>query len=139
MKDTDDDLNIDPEHLVGRLGYWLLRAIIIFTIVMVIVILRYKIKQKTKEEVNTECFWNNYEPSKKSYISGYDYINGIMEYSPMAYPGQFDKPKTDKKISGVTINTRDTKIETGLSNEEILEQLEIDYNDIYDYFGIELR
>lgn len=138
MKDTDDDLNIDPEHLVGRLGYWLLRAIIIFTIVMVIVILRYKIKQKTKEEVNTEC-WNNYEPSKKSYISGYDYINGIIEYSPMAYPGQFDKPKTNKKISGVTINTRDTKIETGLSNEEILEQLEIDYNDIYDYFGIELR
>ena len=29
----------------------------------------------------------------------------------------------------------DKKINTGLSSEEILEQLDLDYQDVYDYYG----
>lgn len=31
------------------------------------------------------------------------------------------------------------EVNTGLTSEEILEQLDIDYNDVYDYYGIEMR
>lgn len=37
--------------------------------------------------------------------------------------------------NGVVLNPGGNKIVTGLSSEEILEQLDLDYQDVYDYYG----
>ena len=36
---------------------------------------------------------------------------------------------------GVVLNSGGRSIVTGLSSEEILEQLNLDYQDVYDYYG----
>ena len=41
----------------------------------------------------------------------------------------------DGRGNGVVLNSDGKKIVTGLSSEEILEQLDLDYQDVYDYYG----
>ena len=41
----------------------------------------------------------------------------------------------DRRGNGVVLNSGGNKIVTGLSPEEILEQLDLDYQDVYDYYG----
>ena len=41
----------------------------------------------------------------------------------------------DRRGNGVVLNSDGKKIVTGLSSEEILEQLNLDYQDVYDYYG----
>ena len=41
----------------------------------------------------------------------------------------------DRRGNGVVLNSGGNKIVTGLSSEEILEQLDLDYQDVYDYYG----
>jgi len=41
----------------------------------------------------------------------------------------------DGRGNGVVLNSGGNKIFTGLSSEEILEQLNLDYQDVYDYYG----
>lgn len=41
----------------------------------------------------------------------------------------------DGRGNGVVLNSGGKKVVTGLSSEEILEQLDFDYQDIYDYYG----
>ncbi len=41
----------------------------------------------------------------------------------------------DRRGNGVVLNSGGKKIVTGLSSEEILEQLDLDYQDVYDYYG----
>ena len=41
----------------------------------------------------------------------------------------------DGRGNGVVLNPGGKKIVTGLSSEEILEQLGLDYQDVYDYYG----
>lgn len=41
----------------------------------------------------------------------------------------------DRRGNGVVLNSDGNKIVTGLSSEEILEQLDLDYQDVYDYYG----
>ena len=41
----------------------------------------------------------------------------------------------DGRGNGVVLNSGGNKIITGLSSEEILEQLDLDYQDVYDYYG----
>ena len=41
----------------------------------------------------------------------------------------------DGRGNGVVLNSGGTKIVIGLSSEEILEQLDLDYQDVYDYYG----
>ncbi len=41
----------------------------------------------------------------------------------------------DRRGNGVVLNPGGKKIVTGLSSEEILEQLDLDYQDVYDYYG----
>lgn len=40
----------------------------------------------------------------------------------------------DRRGNGVVLNSDGKKIVTGLSSEEILEQLDLDYQDVYDYY-----
>ena len=41
----------------------------------------------------------------------------------------------DRRGNGVVLNSDGKKIVTGLSSEEILEQLDLEYQDVYDYYG----
>ena len=41
----------------------------------------------------------------------------------------------DGRGNGVVLNSSGKEIVTGLSSEEILEQLDLDYQDVYDYYG----
>ncbi len=41
----------------------------------------------------------------------------------------------DRRGNGVVLNSDGKKIVTGLPSEEILEQLDLDYQDVYDYYG----
>jgi len=41
----------------------------------------------------------------------------------------------DGRGNGVVLNSGGNKVVTGLSSEEILEQLDLDYQDVYDYYG----
>ena len=41
----------------------------------------------------------------------------------------------DRRGNGEVLNPGGNKIVTGLSSEEILEQLDLDYQDVYDYYG----
>ena len=41
----------------------------------------------------------------------------------------------DGRGNGVVLNSGGNKIVIGLSSEEILEQLDLDYQDVYDYYG----
>ena len=41
----------------------------------------------------------------------------------------------DGRDNGVVLNSGGKKVVTGLSSEEILEQLDLDYQDVYDYYG----
>ena len=41
----------------------------------------------------------------------------------------------DRRGNGVVLNSGGKQIVTGLSSEEILEQLDLDYQDVYDYYG----
>ena len=41
----------------------------------------------------------------------------------------------DAKTGGVVLNINGGEIHTGLSSEQILEQLDFDYYDIFDYYG----
>lgn len=41
----------------------------------------------------------------------------------------------DGRGNGVVLNSGGRKVVTGLSSEEILEQLDLDYQDVYDYYG----
>ena len=41
----------------------------------------------------------------------------------------------DGRGNGVVLNSGGNKIVTGLTSEEILEQLDLDYQDVYDYYG----
>lgn len=51
--------------------------------------------------------------------------------------GQRGRPlmHDDGRGNGVVLNSGGNKIVTGLSSEEILEQLDLDYQDVYDYYG----
>ena len=41
----------------------------------------------------------------------------------------------DRRGNGVVLNSGGNKIVTGLPSEEILEQLDLDYQDVYNYYG----
>ena len=43
----------------------------------------------------------------------------------------------DGRGNGVVLNSGGKEVVTGLSPEEILEQLDLDYQDVYDYYGAE--
>ena len=92
--------------------------------------------------VNAQSLYNKhlygYKGKIKSVIS-YDYENMTVTYRE---PGKY-KPENNKYkapiSTGVTIKSGNVSINTGLSNEEILEQLDLDYHDVRDYLGDELR
>ena len=77
------------------------------------------------------------EAMKNRPVRYYDYairpVDTVLNH-PVGLRG---RPLTqdDGRGNGMVLNSGGNKIVTGLSSEEILEQLDLDYQDVYDYYG----
>lgn len=118
---------------------WVFKVLIIMAIIMASAFIREGQRNRQKEPSKSYTWNTPSYPKPKDADIKLDYETRTITYVPPAYPGQFSKPKSSKPYKGVEIRTGNTTISTGLSSEEILQQLELDYNDVYDYYGIELR
>ena len=77
------------------------------------------------------------EAMKNRPVRYYDYairpVDTVLNH-PVGLRGR-SLIEDDRRGNGVVLNPGGKKIVTGLSSEEILEQLDLDYQDVYDYYG----
>ena len=77
------------------------------------------------------------EAMKNRPVRYYDYairpVDTVLNH-PVGLRGR-SLMQDDRRGNGVVLNSGGNKIVTGLSSEEILEQLDLDYQDVYDYYG----
>ena len=77
------------------------------------------------------------EAMKNRPVRYYDYairpVDTVLNH-PVGLRGR-SLIEDDRRGNGVVLNLGGEKIVTGLSSEEILEQLDLDYQDVYDYYG----
>ena len=77
------------------------------------------------------------EAMKNRPVRYYDYairpVDTVLNH-PVGLRGR-SLIEDDRRGNGVVLNLGGNKIVTGLSSEEILEQLDLDYQDVYDYYG----
>lgn len=77
------------------------------------------------------------EAMKNRPVRYYDYairpVDTVLNH-PVGLKGR-SLIEDDRRGNGVVLNSDGKKIVTGLSSEEILEQLDLDYQDVYDYYG----
>ncbi len=77
------------------------------------------------------------EAMKNRPVRYYDYtvrpVDTVLNH-PVGLRGK-SLIEDDGRGNGVVLNSSGKKIVTGLSSEEILEQLDLDYQDVYDYYG----
>jgi hypothetical protein len=77
------------------------------------------------------------EAMKNRPVRYYDYairpVDTVLNH-PVGLRGR-SLIEDDRRGNGVVLNPDGKKIVTGLSSEEILEQLDLDYQDVYDYYG----
>lgn len=77
------------------------------------------------------------EAMKNRPVRYYDYairpVDTVLNH-PVGLRGRL-LMQDDGRGNGVVLNSGGKKIVTGLSSEEILEQLDLDYQDVYDYYG----
>ena len=77
------------------------------------------------------------EAMKNRPVRYYDYairpVDTVLNH-PVGLRGR-SLTQDDRRGNGVVLNSDGKKIVTGLSSEEILEQLDLDYQDVYDYYG----
>lgn len=148
MKSEDDyDYGIPDDGFIKKLKLIIL-AICLFCIWCHI---DYKLDHPKKPTTySNESHFKGYRSDMKYRIGDLDYVNRTVTYTPPAKPGQFETPRTyhsgrgqinlgNHHIGDVTLDIDGVEVNTGLTSEEILEQLDIDFNDVYDYYGIEMR
>ena len=77
------------------------------------------------------------EAMKNRPVRYYDYVvrpvDTVLNH-PVGLRGK-SLIEDDGRGNGVVLNSDGREIVTGLSSEEILEQLDLDYQDVYDYYG----
>ena len=77
------------------------------------------------------------EAMKNRPVRYYDYairpVDTVLNH-PVGLRGR-SLIEDDRRGNGVVLNSGGNKIVTDLSSEEILEQLDLDYQDVYDYYG----
>ena len=77
------------------------------------------------------------EAMKNRPVRYYDYairpVDTVLNH-PVGLRGR-SLIEDDRRGNGVVLNSDGKKIVTGLSSEEILEQLDLDYQDVYEYYG----
>lgn len=92
-------------------------------------------------ESSGKPYWTNLEPGRSvQEIASYDYENMTVEYRDnRPYQGKLKSRSYSYPSNGITIKSGNTVIKTDVTPEELLEQLDLDFHDIGDYYGIELR
>ena len=90
--------------------------------------------------ISSGSHWKNIDPNRPvTDIVSLDYDTRMVTYrSEGKYQGKY-KTQRNSQSNGEALKTGNATINTGLSNEEILEQLDLDYHDVRDYLGDELR
>ena len=77
------------------------------------------------------------EAMKNRPVRYYDYtarpVDTVLNH-PIGLRGK-DLIEDDGRGNGVVLNSGGREVVTRLSSEEILEQLDLDYQDVYDYYG----
>ena len=77
------------------------------------------------------------EAMKNRPVRYYDYtarpVDTVLNH-PVGLRGK-DLIEDDGRGNGVVLNSGGREVVTRLSSEEILEQLDLDYQDVYDYYG----
>ncbi len=77
------------------------------------------------------------EAMKNRPVRYYDYVvrpvDTVLNH-PVGLMGE-NLIEDDGRGNGVVLNSGRRKVVTDLSSEEILEQLDLDYQDVYDYYG----
>ncbi len=100
--------------------------------ILVLWLVAYVCDKPVEVDSKPKCVWKNIDPSRRmSEISSYDYNTFTVTYADPAPPYRGRPSHSVTYSRGVTL-------QTGLSSEEILEQLNLDYEDVRDYFGDEL-
>lgn len=97
------------------------------------------ILQKSKEPIKTGNHWSNIDPNKHvTDILYLDYNTRTVTYREYGSGSSNYKDQPPVKYNTV-INTPSKVVEIDLTPEEVLEQLNIEYEDVRDYYGDELR
>jgi len=77
------------------------------------------------------------EAMKNRPVRYYEYVvrpvDTVLNH-PVGLRGK-DLIEDDGRGNGVVLNSGGREVVTRLSSEEILEQLDLDYQDVYDYYG----
>ena len=90
-----------------------------------------------------EEIWKGYDPTRPvTDISSVDFVKKQITYRVYRQPGEPSSPqesnameKKNPRGNGVVITTRNgKKINTGLTYEELFEQLHLEYEDLYEYY-----
>ncbi len=91
-------------------------------------------------KVQTEkTYWKNIDPSRSRHeIVGYDYDNHLVEYVKYRGSEPF-KLKVEYPTEVELRLANGTIIKTGMSSDEILDQMEFDVHELIEYMGEELR
>lgn len=83
-----------------------------------------------KQDIDREPYWKNIDPDKSTQlITDYDIDKRLIIYADTTpYQGEVNITKS----SGIVI-------QTNITPEELLEQMDIDYHDVADYLGMEFK
>ena len=89
-------------------------------------------------KVDTTPFFK-VDPNKSvTDIKSLDYNTGEVTYRSYGPPSR-DYSNTYTTTTYTTISTPSAEIKVALSPAEIIQQLDIDYHDLYDYYGEEIK
>lgn len=125
MKSSHKPIGIDeanrPLNLKEKIIFWAILATPLF--IMGGVDLMGKYQEKHSEP-----------PKRPDFVYPRKDLNfDIPAITPKIKPG--DRLMPDQNYSGVVLEINGMKVYTGLSSEEILNELSLDYQDLFDYYG----
>ena len=124
---------LDDKDIRKYIFRFVCRFLAVITTLWLICFLSTPQKHKSKDRT---IIWKGYDPSRPaSDISHLDYENMTITYRTYPDSGQRTQFYPRKLHNGVTITTGDGKrIDTHLTNEELFEQLDLEYEDLYEYY-----
>ncbi len=116
----------DPEETYSYKEKLVMAAVLLLPVALAVVAM---VGEKRREK--------DVEAMKNQPVRYYDYVvrpvDTVLNH-PVGLRGK-SLIEDDGRNNGVVLNSGGKEISTDLSSEEILEQLDLDYQDVYDYYG----
>ena len=80
--------------------------------------------------------WKGYDPTRPATdVKSLDYENNTITYRTYSDSASSPSDLPGKSHKGVTITTEEgQRVNTGLTNEELFEQLDLEYEDLFEYY-----